>query len=331
MREFQPWPGEQVRLAVTRPESVPGQTLTLDAASLSHAPGLRASDSTLELVLRSSRGGQHAVTLPPGAELESVKIDGKPQPLRLEGRVVTLPVVPGHQTVTISWREPRGITGRLETPEVDLGAPAVNLSLRVAPPADRWILAVAGPRRGPAVLFWSLLVVVALFALGLGRLRITPLRWRHWMLLGVGLTQVPAAVGAIVVGWLLALGWRREQGAQLGDRAFRSLQLALFLWTPIALAGLFFAIEQGLLGLPQMQVRGNGSSASELLWYQDRSGPGLPRAQILSVPLLVYRTAMLAWALWLALALLGWLRWGWSAFSEGGLWRPSRPRRAASA
>jgi hypothetical protein len=151
------------------------------------------------------------------------------------------------------------------------------------------------------------------------------------MLLGVGLTQVPAAVGAVVVGWLLALGWRRERGAALGDRAFRNLQRLIVLWTPFALAGLFFAIEQGLLGWPEMQVRGNGSSASELLWYQDRSGTALPRALLLSVPLLVYRAAMLAWALWLALALLGWLRWGWSAFSEGGLWRSSRPTRTVKA
>jgi hypothetical protein len=30
---------------------------------------------------------------------------------------------------------------------------------------------------------------------------------------------------------------------------------------------------------------------------------------------------MLAWALWLAQALLGWLRWGWERFGEGGFWR----------
>ncbi len=330
-REFQPWPGELVRLVFSRPESVPGQTLTIDSVSLSQTPGLRASDVTLELVLRSSRGGQHTVTLPPGAELQSVQIANKPQPVRLEDGKVTLPIVPGRQTVVIAWREPSGIAWVLRTPPLDLGAPAVNVSLRVLPPADRWILALAGPRRGPAVLFWSLLAVVALIAIGLGRLRITPLRWWHWMLLGVGLTQVPAFVSAIVVGWLLTLGWRRERGAAQSDRAFRFLQLAIALWTPIALAGLFFAIEQGLLGLPQMQVRGNGSSASELLWYQDRSAAFLPRALMLSLPLLVYRAMMLAWALWLAFALLGWLRWGWSAFSEGGLWRAWRPGRPAKA
>jgi hypothetical protein len=46
---------------------------------------------------------------------------------------------------------------------------------------------------------------------------------------------------------------------------------------------------------------------------------------VLSVPIFVYRFAMLAWALWLALALLRWLRWGWESLTAGGGWRPLRP------
>jgi hypothetical protein len=29
---------------------------------------------------------------------------------------------------------------------------------------------------------------------------------------------------------------------------------------------------------------------------------------------------MLAWALWLASALLNWLKWGWECFCSNGLW-----------
>ena len=36
--------------------------------------------------------------------------------------------------------------------------------------------------------------------------------------------------------------------------------------------------------------------------------------------------AMLLWALWLANALIGWLRWGFDAWSRGGYWRPRKPR-----
>ena len=47
----------------------------------------------------------------------------------------------------------------------------------------------------------------------------------------------------------------------------------------------------------------------------------LATAWVLSVPLLVYRLLMLLWSLWLAFALLRWLKWGWQAYSTHGLWR----------
>jgi hypothetical protein len=78
-----------------------------------------------------------------------------------------------------------------------------------------------------------------------------------------------------------------------------------------------------------MQIAGNGSHAGLLNWYQDRASPLLPQAWVLSVPLLVYRLLMLAWALWIAQALLRWLRWGWEAFGAGGYWRPLRPVRTS--
>jgi hypothetical protein len=42
--------------------------------------------------------------------------------------------------------------------------------------------------------------------------------------------------------------------------------------------------------------------------------------------MLAYRGAMLAWALWLAVSLLRWLRWGWISFSEGGIWKSAPPK-----
>jgi hypothetical protein len=53
----------------------------------------------------------------------------------------------------------------------------------------------------------------------------------------------------------------------------------------------------------------------------------LPQAFVISLPLLVYHLAMLAWALWMAVALLRWSMWAWSCFTEGGLWRPLRRPR----
>jgi len=39
---------------------------------------------------------------------------------------------------------------------------------------------------------------------------------------------------------------------------------------------------------------------------------------------LVYRFLMLAWSMWMAFALINWLKWGWGCFSSGRLWIPVR-------
>jgi hypothetical protein len=322
LREWRPWPGESVTLRIQRPEGVPGQTFTIDRSIVQVNPGLRSSDVRLDLDIRSSRGAQHALTLPPGAELQSVTINGSTQPIRQENQQVTLPLVPGRQNVQVAWRQRGGIAGRYMTPPVDLGIASVNADVRIAMPADRWALFLDGPRMGPAVLFWSVLAVVLLLAIGLGLLPLTPLRWHQWLLLGVGLTQSPMPISVVVAGWLLALGWRREHGSKAEASHFDVMQVVLIGWTVAALFGLYWSVQQGLLGLPQMQISGNGSHAQLVRWYQDRSGPVLPQAWVISVPLMVYRFAMLAWALWLAQALLRWLRWGWESFATGGLWRP---------
>jgi hypothetical protein len=166
-------------------------------------------------------------------------------------------------------------------------------------------------------------------AAALGRVSWTPLRARHWFGLGVGLTQAPLPAAALVVAWLLGLGWRGRLSEPQRTRsplAFDALQIALVGLTLAALVALVLAIQMGLLGMPEMQIAGNGSDASVLRWYQDRSGPVLPRPWVLSVSLWVYRAAMLAWSLWIAQALLGWLRWGFRQWSAGGVWlrRPGR-------
>jgi hypothetical protein len=311
---------------LTRPDGVPGQTLTIDESTMAIEPGLRATDVTLTLSLRSSRGGDHTITLPEGAELESLSINGAAEPLRQEGRKVTVPVVPGAQTLKLTFRDPSGIGALFASPAVDLGAPSVNATVTVSPGA-RWLLFTSGPRVGPAILFWSLLVVLLVVALLLGRNRWTPLRAWHWMLLFVGLSQLDVIAGGFFVGWILALGYRgRAEGEGPSWQWWNLRQIVLALWTLAALVVLAFALHQGLLGAPEMQVTGNGSSSSLLRWFTDRSPPEFPRVRVVSVPLFVYRVAMLAWALWIVLSLLSWLRWGWGSFVRGGVWKKGPPR-----
>jgi len=328
--EWRPWPGEEASVELVRPDGVPGQTLTIDESSLSIQPGLRTTDVTLSLSLRSSRGGEHTIVLPPDATLESLTIGAAKQPIRQDGRKVTIPITPGAQSLALTWRETPGLATIFTGPAVDLGAPSVNATTTIQVPGSRWLLLAGGPRIGPAVLFWSLLLVLLGVSAALGMNHWTPLRTWHWVLLAIGLSQVSVIAGAVFVGWLLALGWRgKDDGKKLNLASFNLRQLGLVAWTLVALCILGVSLYQGLLGAPSMQVEGNGSSSSYLRWFTDRTAGPLATPWMISVPLLVYRGAMLAWALWIALALLRWLKWGWGAFSRGGFWRkqvqPVRP------
>ncbi|MGE0385781.1 MAG: hypothetical protein AB7Q97_13700 [Gammaproteobacteria bacterium] len=329
--QWRPWPGERVVLEIVRPAGVGGATLTIDASLQTVRPGLRATDVELTLGLRSSQGGQHALALPPNAALQWVRIDGTEQPIRQEGRTVTLPIRPGTQEVQMFWREPRGISTLFSSSAVDPGLPSVNAKVVAGVGPDRWILALHGPPFGPAVLFWGVMIAIGLAALALARVPLAPLSATAWCLLGVGLSQVDVWSGLIVVGWLLALGWRARMDPAARTSVFNLVQVGLAVLTVAALVILYRAIAQGLLGSPQMQILGNGSGALDLQWYRDRVVGELPRVSVLSVPLSVYRLLMLAWALWLAAALLRWLRWGWRCFSTAGLWRPIAWRRSSAA
>jgi len=323
--QWRPWPGEEVTINVTRPEAVRGRVVTIDRAVLSYSPGDRLTQAVLSMNIRTSKGGQHKVYLPDGARIQRIAVQGIEQPINAQGREVILPLQPGANDIQIEWHQASGSSILARAPEIGIGDQAVNAEVTFEMPQNRWILWTFGPRMGPAVLFWTYLVVIVLFALALGRVGWTPLKTRHWLLLGLGLTQVHPLIAVMVVGWLLALGQRRERAMPPGRFVFDAMQILLVIWTAAALAGLYVAIHRGLLGMPDMQISGNDSTDFYLRWTQDRIGAIMPRPAVLSVHLMVFRFLMLAWALWLAHSLLRWLKWGWECFHDGYVWRKIRP------
>jgi hypothetical protein len=325
--EWRPWPGESAKIEISKPEGVGGQTVTLDRSQLTTTPGIRASDVEVSFTLRSSKGGEHTIELPEGAELREVKISGALVPLTVVGRKLVLPIRPGAQDVSVSWREQRGISAVYSPSAPNLGAPLVNATSVVnLALASRWVLFLRGPILGPSVIFWSLFLVLVAVAYGLSRIRWVSLKAWEWMLLFVGLTQTSAFLAAVFALWLVALAYRGrpEVTASLGvtrARLYNVIQLALLALSLTAMIILVSCLYRGLLGDPEMQIQGFGSSDTMLKWYEDRvSGPS--RAPlVISVPILVYRFVMLAWALWLAFAVLRWVKIGFNNAASHGLWR----------
>ena len=319
--EWRPWPGERVLLTITRPSAVKGATLTVDRTDLQIKPGKRSIESELKLSIRSSKGMQHTINLPENVQLQSVKINGITQPIRQKNSQLSIPIKPGQQDIAVLWRSIMQQQANVFTsPAIDLGIRSVNYHLKVLLGHDRWVLLTAGPAFGPAVLFWGVLIVIAILSFALGKSSLTPLKHWHWFLLLIGLSQTPVGFAMCVVVWLFALGFRAtKQPAH--TRYFNIMQIALAALSLVSLLILFVAVQQGLLGSPDMQIVGNQSTAFNLNWYQDSSDELLPTATVISVSLMSYRVLMLLWALWLAISLLNWLKWGWSCFATNGLWK----------
>lgn len=329
---FLPLPGERLELAIHRPEAIKGNDQVIENVQLHSNPGKRASDHNLSFTLRATRSGELRLPLPPAAQLQSLVIDNQPLPLLLSEGAVTLPVHSGKQTVAIGWRQSHDAGLVLRTPALRLGRSTADIQLSLALPDDRWLLLTRGPQIGPAVLLWSELALLLLLAPVLGRWGGTPLRWPQWLLLGLGFATVSWWAALIVAGWLLALGQRARLRVDIAQPSRFNLGQVLLLGLSVAaLLSLVMAVPAGLLGSPDMGVLGNGSSGNLLRWFDDRSADGaLPVASAWTLPLWAYKAAVLLWALWLANALLGWLRWGWQCFSSGGVWLP-RTRKAAAA
>lgn len=329
--QWRPYPGEQLTLRIQRPQAVAGATSTIDQVLQRIQPGQRETRHQLRFHLISSKGSEQRIDLPPGARISQVRVDDEARAVDEDSQRVIVPVNPGQHWVEVEWRETVELDSRVVTPVVNLNAPYVNHSIELTVPQGRWVLFAGGPSMGPAILFWGVLIVTVLVALGLGRLRHLPVKTWHWVLLVLGLCAGWIELMILIVLWFVLMHKRSQTDPQRMSRTgFNFMQLGLALLSLGTFIALIAAIPNGLLGTPDMGVVGNGSSQHQLNWFVDRGEGVLSQAWFISIPLWIYRALMLLWSLWLALKLLTWLKWGWQAFTHEGYWRSDKIRKPAA-
>lgn len=322
--EYYPRAGEVLKLSVSRPAAVAGNTLAIDKVNQEIRVGKRSSDSKLTFIYRSTQGNQHSIGLPPGARLSAVSVDDKAVPLRMENGQLPLALIPGVHHVQVDWQSDDAAGAITRSPPVDLQVASSNVTTTLQV-GERWVLFAGGRGVGPAILYWGELVFFTVLALALGRSRYTPLRTHEWLLLGLGLSTFSWSVLLLVVVWMFAMRWREGlQIEALGQGTLKFLQAALVVLSCVAALGLLMAIPYGLLARPNMRIAGAGQYFGSLSWFNDQSAAQLPSAWVFSVSLWWYKAAMLAWALWLAFALTRWLPFAWRALNVGSFW-PQRP------
>ena len=315
-----PFPGEKLKIAISKPEGIEGPTKTVDNVTLSYSPGPRLLNASLSLSARTSQGGWQEIRLPDTAILQGVKINNLDKFSKLENGKLSLALKPGANNINVTWREnfKPGFKSNLSGAEISDGAANVNLKLNL--PAKRWVLYAKATNWGPVFLFWGELLVIILISILLGVKRIAKLGVIEWVLLGMGLASVGPVLAAIPFIWLIAFMLRDKLDLK-GRFSFNLFQVILAGLSLLSAMVLYVAISDGLLGSPSMSIAGEGSGKWLLSWYTDKISSQIPTITLYSLPLWVWRTLMFLWSCWLVSSLLRWSRWAWSCYSKDGLWK----------
>ncbi len=294
---WRPWPGESLKLTVSRPEAAAGQTLTIDSAAAIYKEGPRFLEGDLRLVVRSSQGGKLPLRLPAEAKITDVRLDGASRPMQAKEGLLELPLHPGRQEIQVTWRQSQSPATLFVFPSIELGAPAVNLTVELSRAEGFWIPVVALQPQGPVMLWWGRLLL--LLGVGLLMTRLAPLPGKSdWIFLCLGLHTIP---------WLCALplalwwGLRPEHFPKALQKAAYVLWLLLI---PGVLGGLLLALAVGLDRNPD--VLALGAEGNRLLWSLDRSEGSLPSPWVLQLPVWTWRLMSVVWGLWLLARLGSW-------------------------
>lgn len=321
-----PLPGESLILSLTAMEPAPGPTRTAENVFLKLEDGRERRRLTLEAAIRSGKAFLHPVKNPEGAIIKEIRINGEQQPLPGEKEGLLLPLTPGTHRIQLIWEmeEQKKNLWRpriLSMPKMDMAMPTANITQEIHLERNQWLLWTYGPLLGPGVRIWGwIFLVLTATALLSFRPEKSPLRTRDWLLLGLGIVSLsPFAVLILGAGFFI-FDWRSRQNVPMGSlHNLWQCGLGLLLVTMALL--LLEGVRNGLLGIPDMQIAGNGSHTGLLRWTADRSDGLLPSAGVFTMPIFFWRVLMFAWALWLAGRILSWAPWAWQALTTGELWQ----------
>lgn len=325
---FRPWPGESVRFDIARPPAAEGRTLTIEQAELDLTAQDRVSRAKLDIKVHSSTGGAYVLRIPTGVRVDSLAIDGKSQPVEGSGGELKVALRPGRQSLAVAWQDPGGIATLYRAPEVVLGDQVVNATVNIEIPNDRWLVYARGPGFGPDIQLWGYMLLLVAVALGLSRIPQSPLEAWQWVLLALGLSQIPVPLALAVGAWFFLVVHRERWTLAAGTH--NAVQVLLVCWSIAFAFGVLGAAYAGLAERPLMMIeRGGGSSM--LSWYVDRTAGAMPRPWVLSTSIWAWRLLTATWSAWVALLVYRWAPKAWSSFSAGGVWRRSSAKPAPTA
>ncbi len=323
---YTPRPGESLALKVNRPSAVEGDVLSIDGINNTFTLGKRTTKVVTKIRYRATQGGHFDVNLDPEAQVKKVTFDGIESNLINENGLVAVSFLPGNHSVSIEWHVNQELGSFHRTPTINLSNHFSNLSQTIHVPRDRWLLWGQSDGVGPAFLYWGELLVFAVLAFFLARVRFSPLKFWQWLVLGCAFGTFSWLAFSVVAGWLFFVGWK-QQFAGFESRAKNILlQWFSLFFTVTTIALLIVTVAYGLLSYPDMGVAGQNASSSKLYWYLDSGFDLLPSITLLSVHLWWYKLLILLWSIWVSFAVLSWLKKMFLSLNRNDWWPKFKPK-----
>lgn len=329
---FMPKPGERLSMRPQQITPVSGAQIAVDRSELAQATGEDKVEHAWTFLARSTIAAPLAFTVPPSWRVDSAAINGRVAGLSKKGAGYVVDLAPGSNSVSIKFSQDREAWWWTPAPGISLGAPVANLNWTLVVPQNQWVVWTAGPLVGPAVLIWGVLAAMCALACVLSKKMKAPFApsFVGWVGILAPLSAISPWSGLVLVAFVFAMGAKESNYRLIKPRDWNGAQLGLMLLAAGSAVVLLAGVYQGLLGAPDMMVRGGGSSAGRLVWYLDKSEASNGSAQGLSAgallaPIWLWRAVMLSWALWIASAVAKRLPSLWAALCLGGLWRRGNP------
>lgn len=306
--QWHPFPQEQVSVTALQLSGISGTGITIESASHDLRWGTQLREGSLALQAHVTQQTKLQIAAPEGSALKNVTVDGVAGGSVDVGVATSLLLNPGQHQVAVTYASPWQPSYLETVPAVNLNTPAHNVTVRVLPSPDRWILWTGGVSWGPCVVFWSKLLFVIVLCIALAHFGLLPLGRGGAAILAIGLATEPMIIIWLPLLWLamLHLLGRYEQVALRFAPLVRNI--AVLALTALALAILYDIVRTGLVLQPPMLIVGNSSNAQQLRWIVDHAGTTLPQPWVFSVPLWWWRVFALLWSTWLVIAIVSWLR-----------------------
>jgi len=319
------WPNEAVDLSISLPKVVEG--INKNVTNLSFTTNWKNNPlvHNVSFSINTSIGGRYVIDFEDKkAEVISLLIGGNKVESAIKDGKLSIDLFVGENKVNLNYKSGSDKIF-YKNPTIKFETQVTNATF-VNQLDKRWLLFAGGGDIRPAVLLWGILIALGLIAVVLGKTLKTPLGIVSWLLLLFGLAQTSLIACLLVIGWLVAYGYRDKMigiltnESILDAKKFNRMQLGLGILTGLGLMTLISMVAIGLLGNPEIFVLGHGSSSNYLNWYVQSWDGESKNPWIVSLPISVYRGIMLAWAVWLAFSLMTWLKWMWQEYSKGGYW-----------